>query len=257
MLEADEGARSGRDVGEFFELMADCRDQQAHWDRLLSFMAGHGADQINYAVLDTRQHGRADAPVTQFSTMSGDWIGYYLDNRLDLDDPHVHYVRAGRVAPYRWSASAASRLEDEKQKQVIGMAAEAGLRAQISLVAPDPVGGADPIGGMTIGSSMDGEAFFRAVCGKEAMLLHAGMLFHQFSIGEVRRQQVGAQRLSPRERDCMIHLARGLRTARIAERLGLSEATVEMHLRNARRKLRAATAAQAVARALIYREIAI
>lgn len=257
MSEGANGSRTGPDVGEFSELLANCGDQQARWQSMLSFMAKHGADQINYAVLNTIQHDRADAPVTQLSTMSDDWIGHYLDSRLDLHDPHVQYVRSGQLSPYRWSERAASALGDEKQRQVVEMAAEAGLRAQISLVAPDPLGGADPIGGMTIGSSQNGAEFFSAIAGKESTLLFAGMLFHQFSIGDVRRQQVGAQRLSSRERDCMAHLAGGLRTTRIAERLGLSEATVEMHLRNARRKLNAATAAQAVARAIVFGEVSL
>lgn len=251
------GSRLATDIGDFFELMVNCSDQESRWQGMLSFMAQNGADQINYAVLNTMKHDRANAPVTQLSTMSEDWIGYYLDNRLDLHDPHVHYVRTGRLSPYRWSESAAVVLDDQKQRQVIHMAAEAGLRAQISLIAPDPIGGRDPIGGMTIGSSLDGAEFFSVISGKESMLLCAGMLFHQFSMGDIRRQQAGAQRLSPRERDCMTHLASGLRTTRIAQQLGLSESTVEMHLRNARKKLRAATAAQAVARAMVFGEISL
>jgi DNA-binding CsgD family transcriptional regulator len=53
----------------------------------------------------------------------------------------------------------------------------------------------------------------------------------------------------------MTHVARGLRTVRIAERLGLSEVTVELYLKNARRKLKAATTSQAVARAMIFGDI--
>lgn len=63
--------------------------------------------------------------------------------------------------------------------------------------------------------------------------------------------------LSPRERHVVTLLARGLRTNRIAERLGISDATVELHLRNARRKLAASTSAQAVANALLSGEIAL
>src|SRR3546814_836288 len=135
--------------------------------------------------------------------------------------------------------------------------AEAGLRAQISMVAPDPSGRGEPIGGMTIGSSLHDGEYFRAIAGKEAMLLSAAMLYHNSTIGEIRRHQVGARALSPRERDCMTYVARGLRTVRIAERLGLSEVTVELYLRNARRKLKAATTSQAVARAMIFGDISL
>jgi DNA-binding CsgD family transcriptional regulator len=59
-------------------------------------------------------------------------------------------------------------------------------------------------------------------------------------------------RLSPRERECLLWLVAGLRSDRIAERLGLSRATVDLHLSRARRRLGARTREQAVARALMF-----
>lgn len=88
-------------------------------------------------------------------------------------------------------------------------------------------------------------------------MVSAAIFLHPHPISDTRRQQVGAKPLSPRERECMTYVARGLRTIRIAERLGLSVVTVELHLRNARRKLRATTTPQAVARALIFGDIEI
>jgi LuxR family transcriptional activator of bioluminescence operon len=57
--------------------------------------------------------------------------------------------------------------------------------------------------------------------------------------------------LTPREKECLLRLARGDRTDRIAEALGLSNATVDLHLANARRHLGARTSAEAVARAIL------
>lgn len=53
--------------------------------------------------------------------------------------------------------------------------------------------------------------------------------------------------LTPRERDCLAYSADGLRTAKVAHRLGIAEATVEMHLRSARKRLGAKTRDQAIA----------
>lgn len=89
------------------------------------------------------------------------------------------------------------------------------------------------------------------------MLVAAAAIFHHHAIGEVRRNQVGAQPLSIRERDCMVYAASGFRTARMAERMKVSEVTVEMHLRSARKKLRAQTTAQAIARAMIFGDVKI
>ena len=56
--------------------------------------------------------------------------------------------------------------------------------------------------------------------------------------------------LSGREVECLTQIARGERVARIAESLSLSQVTVELHLRNARAKLKARTRDQAVALAV-------
>jgi DNA-binding CsgD family transcriptional regulator len=61
--------------------------------------------------------------------------------------------------------------------------------------------------------------------------------------------------LTPREREVLVLVARGLTTAKIAERLGLSYPTVRTHLEHIREKLGVGTRAQAVARALALRLI--
>ncbi len=66
-----------------------------------------------------------------------------------------------------------------------------------------------------------------------------------------REEAERAIRLSARERECLLWLSRGLRNERIAERIGISPPTVELHLANARRKLAADTREQALARAIM------
>jgi PAS domain S-box-containing protein len=64
-----------------------------------------------------------------------------------------------------------------------------------------------------------------------------------------------ARTLSPREREVLGLLARGLTGEQIAERLVLSPETIRTHIRNAREKLGASTRVEAVTMALIAREI--
>ena len=59
------------------------------------------------------------------------------------------------------------------------------------------------------------------------------------------------RRPSQREREILALLARGSTDIQIAETLGLSPATVQTHVRNAKSKLGARTRAQAVAMALV------
>jgi PAS domain S-box-containing protein len=63
--------------------------------------------------------------------------------------------------------------------------------------------------------------------------------------------------LSPREREVLGLLARGLTGEQIAERLVLSPETIRTHIRNAREKLGASTRVEAVTMALLAREIEI
>jgi PAS domain S-box-containing protein len=63
--------------------------------------------------------------------------------------------------------------------------------------------------------------------------------------------------LSPREREVLGLLARGLTGEQIAERLVLSPETIRTHIRNAREKLGASTRVEAVTMALVSREIQI
>jgi PAS domain S-box-containing protein len=82
---------------------------------------------------------------------------------------------------------------------------------------------------------------------------------HLISLDPVGGQRAGAQRASwrpphrgpsAREREVLGLLARGSTDAEIASLLGLSSATVQTHVRNAKAKLGAKTRAQAVALAL-------
>lgn len=63
--------------------------------------------------------------------------------------------------------------------------------------------------------------------------------------------------LSPREKEILILLARGLTGAQAAERLWLSPETVRTHVRNAMEKLGAKTRTHAVALALMRGDISL
>jgi DNA-binding CsgD family transcriptional regulator len=71
------------------------------------------------------------------------------------------------------------------------------------------------------------------------------------------RTKMSGAKISARERECLYWLARGERPDAIAYRLGIKRVTVDFHIRNARRKLDAATRTHAVALALAQRLIEI
>ncbi|MET0274472.1 MAG: LuxR C-terminal-related transcriptional regulator [Phenylobacterium sp.] len=237
-----------------FALVA-ASDVASRWRLFTAALGKIGVDQINYGILDTTEAQRLDAPVRFLSTMDPGWLAFYGDRRLDLADPHVAFVREGRLAPYRWGESVLPRIEDGATREVIKMTVDAGLRGQVNVIMADPFGRGVPMSGMTLGSSLREAEFFRAIAGRETELVSLAHLFNSLSIGEARREIAGVKPLSKRERECLGQVAAGRRIDAIADSLGLARVTVELHLRRARRKLRAATLPEAVARGLVFREI--
>jgi len=64
-------------------------------------------------------------------------------------------------------------------------------------------------------------------------------------------------RLSARERECLLWLCRGLRVSRIAAKLSIGDSAVNLYISNAKRKLGARTREQAIARAIFSGEISL
>lgn len=242
-------------LGDFADALAVAPDASARWSILCREFGALGADQINYGIIDTFAAERVEAPVRFLSTMDAGWIAFYGERRLDLHDPHVAFVRQGNLRPYFWGESVLEQIDDGATHEAVTLTVDAGLRAQLSVTMPDPLGVGLPVGGLTIGSSASEREYFGSISGKEMTLIGAAMLFHHYCIGEVRRSHAGAKPLSPRERDCLTLVALGYRVDRIEERLGLSRATIELHLRNARKKLKASTTGQAVARAMMFGDV--
>ncbi len=73
--------------------------------------------------------------------------------------------------------------------------------------------------------------------------------------GNAGHMVCGYQTLSTREREVLSLLAEGLNTARIAEKLGIAEVTVQKHFMGARIKMGASSRAQALALAMARNQI--
>lgn len=236
-----------------FEHVIMAQDGQDKWRALTEGLAGLGLDQVNYAFLDFGTYGRMDARGDPaMSTMRRDWLDYYTEHRYDLDDEVVAHVRAGRFDPRLYRLS---RPADFSRRDIAEGAREAGLQAGFLVPLPGPWGDLLPAAGMVIGSSLGEEEAARIVAAHAGDLVALAYLQHTAMAGELLRRRSGAAPLSPRERDCLQLVASGARVAQIADRLMLAEVTVNLHLRNARRKLGARTPAEAVAKAMLYQQI--
>jgi DNA-binding CsgD family transcriptional regulator len=74
-------------------------------------------------------------------------------------------------------------------------------------------------------------------------------------VAALHRRTLGLAELSNRERECLQWLAAGLGTKQLSERMGISLDTANEYIGKARRKMRAQSRAEAVARAVALRMI--
>jgi DNA-binding CsgD family transcriptional regulator len=95
-----------------------------------------------------------------------------------------------------------------------------------------------------------GFAAWRAAKGRAAVVVAQLTAQRVLALAETE-PQAPEPRLTGRERECLLGLVAGLRSDRIAEKLGLARVTVDLHLARARRRLGARTREQAVAKALM------
>jgi len=246
---------NGFDGDRLIEDLAKAETPEARFNALTAGLAKLGLDTINYGFFDVQAAALAQADIAFLTTMSEDWMRYYMDRNLSQSDAHVLRVRAGKITPYFWGESAMERLEVGAQRETAFQGMSAGLRSSLCVPLTSPMDPFAPVAGISLGSSMDEGELKKVVQEHGPTLLSIAYLFHNASIRQIWQEQAGSKPLSQREKDCLQYLADGRRQDSIAEHLGLARVTVEMHLRKARHKLRARTLNEAVAKALIFGEI--
>ena len=246
---------NGFDSDGLIEDLARAETPAARFTALTAGLAQLGRATINYGFFDVQAAAVAQADITFLTTMSDDWMRYYMDRNLAQTDSHVLRVRAGKITPYFWGESIIDRLNSSGEHTTASEAMEAGLRSSLCVPLTSPMDPFAPVAGISLGSSMDESELKKIVQEHGPTLLSIAYLFHNASIRQIWQDQAGSAPLSQREKDCLQYLADGRRQDSIAEHLGLAGVTIEMHLRKARHKLRARTLNEAVAKALIFGEI--
>lgn len=241
-------SRNGSPNDDFAEMML-IGDHPGRWNRLIESFARYGLIQITYglAEIDPSAQPTLCADLA-LSTMSPELIERHFKHGCLAFDPLLRALRAGRLEPMPFDIEAmeiASDMLDEMRR--------IGLRSGMLFPLPPQAG--CPVAGLIAASP----ASYRNICDlleeEGQRLVALAHLFHSRASGELMRRRDGVAALTVREKDCLQIVSRGERMAAIAHQLGLSEATVELHLRNARRKLGARSLPEAVARGLLYRQI--
>lgn len=211
------------------------------WDLTTAFFARNGFDKLIY--LDAQP-----GSLTLMTTLPAEWIARYQDCGYARIDPFFSHCCTS-FRPISTGVAYADRHTElsDAQMNLISEASEFGINAGFSstLRLPGPHG----VAGWNIGSSLSRAEVDALRAEHEDALRLAARYAHDELVRAQSACRVTA--LSPRETECLVLLARGQRTKDIARTLGISPASVELYLRNARDKLGAATREQAVAIALV------
>lgn len=233
---------------ELLEILRVARSLGELWSSAAGILESFGLTHSIYTMVDPRRPNAARV----WTSMPGGWRKRYTEQAFQDVDPFYRYC-CTTLAPVR---TGPDYLDDyvfltEAERRVIQEGGETGFRSGFSSTVRLPGDGA--FGGWNFGSTMPRREMdlFIKERGRDVRL--AGFFVHEqverFAGSKFGAGSRGA--LSPRERECLLWLARGLRTTAIADRLGIASVTVDLHFSGARRKLGAMTREEALAKAIV------
>lgn len=174
------------------------------------------------------------------------WIKRYAEQRYQLVDPVLRRMTVS-AEPFRWSDVRATATP--AARKLFEDASAFGLNDGFAL----SVYGAE---GSAIGISVGGEHY--ALGPQDEASLRVAAIYFQEKFASLRQRPdapAKVAKLTPRERECLSWVASGKTDWEISQILNISEQTTHEYVQNALSKLNAATRAQAVAVAMLTRQI--
>jgi LuxR family quorum sensing-dependent transcriptional regulator len=212
--------------------------------RFAGAIARHGFNASACGAFVTTRLG--PAPVFYFQNWPRDWLERYMAEGFVEHDFGVAEARAS-VEPFAWSEAFARRRLSAGERRIWQAVQDRGWVDGFSVPIHGPGG-------------YFGLVTMAGVRPLEDRAVRHGLATLARTAHDRARRLAGpladeaeplAEPLTARELACLRWVAAGLEDPAIARELGVSRNTVKDHLTNARRKLKADTRAQAVARALV------
>ncbi len=223
-------------------------DIEAAWSAVVQGLAEIGVAWCHYAHVALPGDAAARPPaLMRLSTLPEAWRAHHTAMRYWRADAAVRHC-ATSLAVLPTGLGFARAAGDVGWAGMCAEAEAIGLGDGLAVPLRGLPGAAYGAFSLVTAERGAGFAAWRAAFGRPAVLLAHLAAQRLMLLAEADAPQ--RPRLSPRERECLLWLVAGLRSDRIAERLGLSRATVDLHLSRARRRLGARTREQAVAKAL-------
>ncbi len=219
--------------------LTDASDEATCFAELKAVMARFGFHAI--LVSGVPPPGERMEPLVMANGWPDGWTERYMSNDFAADDPTLHRLRQTN-SPFLWSETRRPDLS-RPQRRVLDEATDFGLNE--GLIIPIHTGF-----GFEAGVSFGGD---KVDLGKsDIAALHLIGLYGYDAIRRykpIRDHEKGSV-LTLREQECVKWTAAGKTAWEIGQILGISEATVNQHLKAAARKMNTVSKAHLVARCL-------
>lgn len=231
---------------ERFAALLTCPSEDAWRSMMLRLGNEMGYGQMLFAVIPNRQSALEKDNAFLCSSYSPDWLNWYGANKLEHIDPVVAHC-AQRHTPVIWSPEI---FASKQQQSMYEEASSHGLRAGISL----PMHGVNGEVGLFsfVNDTAPGKRFQREVINHLPDLL----LMRDFAMDTATQFIQSSQPkketppLTQRELECLKWSAAGKSSWEIGQILRCSEAVVNFHISNVRRKFDVTSRRHAVAKAI-------
>jgi DNA-binding CsgD family transcriptional regulator len=190
--------------------------------------------------------GRAEAAAVTIMTYPQSWATHYVERKYFLVDPVVS-VHLYSILPTDWNDLP---RPTNQIRTIFGEAVDFGVGPQGMTV---PVRGRfNEVALFSVTSADAPSAWASKLRWLTPHLKMAAYLLHSRVLELSMKTKTAAPSLSPRERECVILLAGGMRDTEIADRLGISRRVVSAYIDSLRYKLGAPTRSNAIARAFKF-----
>lgn len=234
-------------LGDFLDRLSVAETEADAGGLLLSLFQNMGADGGNiwFACGDDKD----ETCIASSTTYSAGVIERMYELGYDLVCTNTV---SKRLRPMRWGWDIIqNRFEKGSPDYEFSGFAHGEVGLANSLIIPIDTPGKRGSSGASFYQNAPQEQFDRFVEERSERLALAAYAAHT-RMQSLRARELRGVLLSARERECLLWLARGLRTKEIGSKLNLREVTVHLHITNARRKLSSATREQAIARAIMH-----
>lgn len=214
------------------------------WSDTVAFFSAMGHSVVH------SWYGTPPGEVRILSNTPDWWVGHYMEKEFWRHD-HVyeycteHYVPTvtGLDVPEAASIHPVSRQMMQDTNEGFGL--------RNALIVPVHGFTQRLEGGFNLGTTATLDKFSKQLNADDHLLYGAALSAHARIQQLLRAETLATVRLTEREREVLLWLAKGLRTTQIAHQLNLKEVTVNLHVVKAKRKLNAASREQAVAKAIL------